>query len=621
LNEKVVEYDLDDDDDAFICALNAAEFRKKKKALSEDSFEAYIDFLEKESFFRVRTVSLTHFQIFDFAEKSALFWAQRLDGISAVIDRRGKLKLDANDIPCSVCWNTTSTDAVLICDGCDVAVHPRCYGVTNLHNADWKCQKCLLGDKKAIAAVECALCPNKTGAMQKKADGRWYHLSCSQLCPVSFQRFSSKPKQSSKAALNTTVSSSTDTGASSKSTKAKSKSKSKSKQKSAKEQMKDLPDPPGERWGVSCCFCGHSRGVCYVCAEDGCSKAFHVTCAQKWGLYFQKQTSTKPSTSPALIFCRRHSLKQDYLDRRSLVFVPKTLSPADLEAITKLFQGCKRGPHLESEVLELIFRFWLMKRYTEGHALLPRMIALTKDRAEVEDMWDKLEANRQKHSSMTNLRRHLERVRILVDLCRKRDLLQRQYIDVVEDVLDAKHGNPVKVRPPVSLLLASPSRLGSPGSAQKPRVGRPPKYRHFPPLKFRLPPLEDEDEKDIHDDIDPLDGIPPAKRPKLVAMPELAATPVPRPFVKPPQPSSSTPKLEVPKSTLTKSKKRHAPSSGLSAASSDGHEGKPRPKPKKRKRPSISNHRKRKSSDESTEPSPAQNLRPRYITPKRGRVK
>lgn len=49
-----MEYDLDDDDDAFIRALNATEARKKKKPLSEELFEAVIDFLEKESFFRVR---------------------------------------------------------------------------------------------------------------------------------------------------------------------------------------------------------------------------------------------------------------------------------------------------------------------------------------------------------------------------------------------------------------------------------------------------------------------------------------------------------------------------------------------------------------------------------------
>eukprot|EP01122_Echinamoeba_exundans_P009295 TRINITY_DN3245_c0_g1_i1.p1 TRINITY_DN3245_c0_g1~~TRINITY_DN3245_c0_g1_i1.p1 ORF type:complete len:710 (-),score=93.77 TRINITY_DN3245_c0_g1_i1:105-2234(-) len=583
LNEKVIEYDLDDDDDAFICALNAADFRKKKKALSEDTFESCIDFLEKESFFR------------------------RLDGISAVIDRRGKLKLDASDIPCSVCWNTISTDAVLICDGCDVAVHPQCYGVTIPRTNEWKCQKCVVGDKKAIAAVECALCPNKTGAMQKKPDGRWYHLSCAQLCPVSFQRFSSKPKQSKTAASSagTTVAS------------PKSKGKSKSKVKSAKEQMKDLPDPPGERWGISCCFCGQSRGACYVCAEDGCNKAFHVTCAQKWGLYFQKQATAKVGSKPALIFCRRHSLKPNYLDRRSLVFVPKTLSQNDLESITKLFHGSKRAPHLDPELLELIFRFWLMKRYTEEHALLPRMIALTKDRAEVEDMWDKLEANRQKHASMTKLRRHLERVRILVDLCRKRELLQRQHIDAAEDVLDAKDGIPLKIRPPVSLLLASPSRLGTPGSAQKPRVGRPPKYRHFPPLKFRLPPADDEDDKNNNDDIDPLDGIPPAKRPKLTTPTEPPAIPT---SPRPPNPTPPTPKLVLPSPPVKKHKKRHAASS-IVAATVDAQEGKPRPKPKKRKRPSISNHRKRKP-EETNEPSPAQNLRPRFISPKkRGRVK
>lgn len=54
LNEKCVEYDLDDDDEAFVRAANAVESRKKRKPLTEDMFEECIDFLEKESFFKVR---------------------------------------------------------------------------------------------------------------------------------------------------------------------------------------------------------------------------------------------------------------------------------------------------------------------------------------------------------------------------------------------------------------------------------------------------------------------------------------------------------------------------------------------------------------------------------------
>jgi hypothetical protein len=51
----VIEYDLDDDDADFIEGLNdvIASSKKKRKRISEGDFEAYMDFFEKEHFFKV----------------------------------------------------------------------------------------------------------------------------------------------------------------------------------------------------------------------------------------------------------------------------------------------------------------------------------------------------------------------------------------------------------------------------------------------------------------------------------------------------------------------------------------------------------------------------------------
>lgn len=493
------------------------------------------------------------------------FCAQRLDTLGTMIDRRGHVVFNPEDLPCSVCWNSSSgeADKLVTCGGCQVAVHPACYGMRSIGLGDWKCDKCKLPDRKQINAVECSLCPSKAGALRPQDDGRWYHLACMHACPVTFQRLLSKPKQSARGATPATPTRS-----------------GRPKGKSAKEQMKELPDPPGERWGATCCFCSKSRGVCVVCCEDGCKTTFHTTCAQKWGLFIKRidqGKSNEKSKRGTQIYCRRHSLKPEFLARKNLVFLPKSIQDAEVECLNRLLSQSKRVPPVEPDVALLIFRFWLMKRYTEAYPLLPRLVSLTKDRAEVEELWEKYQTNRRKYDSLVALRQRFERIRILVDLCRKRDILKRQYMDSVVEVFEGAFGSGLKPS------LASPS-----GDNKKARVGRP--MGATPVNLKRQSPNED-----IDGDGDKA-AISSPKRLKSAA-----SKPKPR--------------------NLMKALNASAPSpSGASPAKSPQLEnGSPAKKTKKRKRSSIEpgdantpSKKRATGSGASPLPSPAQNLRYRF---------
>lgn len=66
---------------------------------------------------------------------------------------------DGDDEVCVICSNpdTRKGNQIVFCDGCDKAVHQKCYGIPRLPRGDWYCKECLeLGkdkEKPALAAA------------------------------------------------------------------------------------------------------------------------------------------------------------------------------------------------------------------------------------------------------------------------------------------------------------------------------------------------------------------------------------------------------------------------------------------------------------------------------------
>jgi len=143
-----VEYDMDEEDVAWLRLMNNKRNNDNLGLITEDQFELLMDRLEKESYFHVQSNGMSQY--------------------SAPVD---------DDAICCVCMDgeATNTNVILFCDLCNLAVHQDCYGVPYIPEGQWLCRRCLQSPSRS---VECCLCPNRGGAFKQTDDGRWAHVVC-----------------------------------------------------------------------------------------------------------------------------------------------------------------------------------------------------------------------------------------------------------------------------------------------------------------------------------------------------------------------------------------------------------------------------------------------------------
>lgn len=146
--DEEVEYDMDEEDVAWLNIINEKRTAEGLNKIHEDQFELLMDRLEKESYFHVQTNGSKDY--------------------SAPIDE---------DAICCVCMDgeCSNTNVILFCDLCNLAVHQECYGVPYIPEGQWLCRRCLQSPSRS---VECCLCPNRGGAFKQTDDGRWAHVVC-----------------------------------------------------------------------------------------------------------------------------------------------------------------------------------------------------------------------------------------------------------------------------------------------------------------------------------------------------------------------------------------------------------------------------------------------------------
>lgn len=175
---------------------------------------------------------------------------------------------EEQDSKCAICddGDCENTNAIVFCDGCDLAVHQECYGVPFIPEGQWLCRKCQLIGR---GTPTCIFCPNTDGAFKQTNALRWSHLLCAIWIP--------------EISLGNAT---------------------------FMEPVMDVEKVPRQRWKLTCYICRQKMGACIQCGNKNCFVAFHVTCARRARLFLKmKSTHGDPASFDASVlkaYCDKH---------------------------------------------------------------------------------------------------------------------------------------------------------------------------------------------------------------------------------------------------------------------------------------------------------------------------
>ncbi|XP_070267423.1 bromodomain-containing protein 1 isoform X2 [Myotis yumanensis] len=410
-----VEYDMDEEDYAWLEIVNEKRKGDCVAAVSQSVFEFLMDRFEKESYCE----------------------NQKQGEQQSLIDE---------DAVCCICMDgeCQNSNVILFCDMCNLAVHQECYGVPYIPEGQWLCRHCL---QSRARPADCVLCPNKGGAFKKTDDDRWGHVVCALWIPeVGF--------------ANTVFI----------------------------EPIDGVRNIPPARWKLTCYLCKQKGvGACIQCHKANCYTAFHVTCAQKAGLYMKMEpvkeltggTTTfsvrktaycDVHTPPGCIrrplniygdvemkngVCRKDSsvktVRSTSKVRKKAKKAKKTLSEpcAALPPVCAPYIPPQRLNRIANQVaiqrkkqfVERAHSYWLLKRLSRNGAPLLRRLqsSLQSQRStQQRENDEEIQAAKEKLKYWQRLRHDLERARLLIELLRKREKLKREQVKVEQMALELR---------------------------------------------------------------------------------------------------------------------------------------------------------------------------------------
>ncbi|KAA0714323.1 Bromodomain and PHD finger-containing protein 3 [Triplophysa tibetana] len=355
------------------------------------------------------------------------------------------------DAFCCVCLDDEclNSNVILFCDICNLAVHQECYGVPYIPEGQWLCRCCLQSPSRP---VDCVLCPNRGGAFKQTSDGRWAHVVCAIWIPeVCF--------------ANTVF----------------------------LEPVEGVENIPPARWKLTCYLCKQKgRGASIQCHKANCYTAFHVTCAQRAGLFMKiepvRETTVNGTTFSVkkTAFCEVHSPpgKDGSDDEENGGSVLGCRANRGRSAYTQMPPLKKRGsnkldskqqkkkgtkdevskivatplvtvPEIpthrlnkiskdviiqkKSQFMQRLHNYWLLKRQSRnGVPLIRRLHSHLQGQKSPEQVEpdEKLTAVKQELKYWQKLRHDLERARLLIELIRKREKLKREQVKIHQAVTE-----------------------------------------------------------------------------------------------------------------------------------------------------------------------------------------
>ncbi|XP_073429584.1 bromodomain-containing protein 1 isoform X2 [Dendrobates tinctorius] len=410
--DEEVEYDMDEEDYAWLEMINEKRKSEGFSVVSQDIFEFLMDRFEKESYFE----------------------NQKQGDQQSLIDE---------DAVCCICMDgeCQNSNVILFCDMCNLAVHQECYGVPYIPEGQWLCRHCL---QSRNSAIECVLCPNKGGAFKKTDDDRWGHVVCALWIPeVGF--------------ANTIFI----------------------------EPIDGVRNIPPARWKLTCYLCKKKGvGACIQCHKANCYTAFHVTCAQKAGLYMKMEPVKEVTVSGTTFSVKKTAYCDAHMPsgcvRRPLNIyeepeakngICRKGNEKSLRSTSKVRKKAKKSKKAVTETctvvptvsvpdippqrinkiinqvsiqrkkqfVERVQSYWLLKRLSRnGIPLLRRLQSSLQSQRNIQQREDdeEVQALKKKLKYWQRLRHDLERARLLIELIRKREKLKREQVKVEQVAME-----------------------------------------------------------------------------------------------------------------------------------------------------------------------------------------
>lgn len=255
-----VEYDMDEQDEKWLEAYNTQRKVEQIEPIKPAVFEITLTKIEKEWHALEKRIPKPN-------PKPPQTHRPRSSSAAAVNGETAAAG-EEQDSKCAICddGDCENTNAIVFCDGCDLAVHQECYGVPYIPEGQWLCRKCQLIGR---GTPTCIFCPNTDGAFKQTNASRWSHLLCAIWVP--------------EVSLGNAT---------------------------FMEPVMDVEKVPKQRWKLTCYICRQKMGACIQCGNKNCFVAFHVTCARRAKLYLKmKSTHGGPASFDASVlraFCDKH---------------------------------------------------------------------------------------------------------------------------------------------------------------------------------------------------------------------------------------------------------------------------------------------------------------------------
>ncbi|KAJ7230518.1 bromodomain and PHD finger-containing protein 3, partial [Mycena pura] len=387
--ERQVEYDMDEQDQEWLDAVNKERKKEQLDKVTNELFEVVMDRLDKEWFNLTKHIP------------------------------KPDLALPSEDSTCAICDDSEgeNSNAIVFCDGCNLAVHQDCYGVPYIPEGQWLCRKCTVSPENPVS---CILCPNEGGAFKQTIQGEWIHLLCAIWVP--------ETRVSNDVFM---------------------------------EPIIGVDKISKQRWKLKCSICHMREGACIQCAKQSCFLAFHVTCARRDKLMLPMKSAQGVEPGALTCYCEKH-LPKEQADIREAALKDEEEQDEDEYNSAKLSKSArayaktyKPGPPLvpaiimdrilqyisrttirkKQDFIAMMCRYWSLKREVRRGAPLLKRLHLEPWTAGAGAKREGEEEKVMKLEQLQGLRKDLEDLKGLTELSRKRESRKLKQTELIHDVI------------------------------------------------------------------------------------------------------------------------------------------------------------------------------------------